>query len=477
MASMREFQRKFSKAILGGDAAIFAGAGLSRPSGYVNWKELLKSIAEDIDLDVMREPDLVAVAQYYCNEKRGRAQLNQAIFNEFVSAGRQNKSLDILSKLPIHTYWTTNYDHMIEDTLKRHGKLVDIKITPQSLATPLEGRDAVVYKMHGDYTAPEGCVITKDDYEAYNLTRQLFSTALQGDLVSKTFLFIGFSFDDPNLGYILSRIRMLLGENQREHFCLFEKPRREAAQGETDEAFSYRCHKLELRIHDLQRYGINAVMVDRYSQIPDILECIARQVKSNCVFLSGSAVNYGNWTEENAINLVRTITDKLCDQGYRIMTGHGRGIGSYVIGAILEKYGNNIHEIERHLLIRAFPFQDKRRENYAKLVTEYRKGIFQQAGTAIFMFGNKDGGGGIIEAPGMYQEYELAKANRCCIIPLASTGFVASRVYDEILSVLDSHPYLSDSWVLLRDTLDPETLAEEVLIILERIKRSFQVTA
>lgn len=473
MASMKEFQRKFSKAIFGGDAAIFAGAGLSRANGYVDWRGLLKSIAEDIDLDVMLEPDLVAVAQYYCNEKRGRSQLNQAILNEFVSTGCQNRSLDILAQLPIRTYWTTNYDHLIEKTLEQHGKRVDIKTTPQSLATPLEGRDAVVYKMHGDCTAPESCVITKDDYEAYNLTRQLFSTALQGDLVSKTFLFIGFSFDDPNLGYILSRIRSLLGENQREHFCLFEKPRKDVEHGETDEAFIYRAHKLDLKIHDLQRYGISAVLIDSYAQIPDILECISRQVKSNCVFLSGSAVSYGNWTEENAVNLVRSLTHKLCIQGYQVMTGHGKGIGSYVIGAVLEKYGNNIHEIERHLLIRAFPFQDKKRADYAKLVREYRNGIFQQAGTAIFLFGNKNGPEGILEAPGMYQEYELAKANGCYIIPLASTGFIAERIYHEIAPDSNSYSYLEDSWDSLKGILDPERLSKEVLTILERIKRNF----
>ena len=56
-----------------------------------------------------------------------------------------------------------------------------------------------------------------------NEKRQLFTTALQGDLVSKTFLFIGFSFEDPNLKYILSRIRNLLDANRRTHYCLLEK--------------------------------------------------------------------------------------------------------------------------------------------------------------------------------------------------------------------------------------------------------------
>ncbi|MFV3351486.1 hypothetical protein [Aeromonas veronii] len=48
--------------------AIFAGAGLSIPAGYVNWKQLLKPIADELDLDIEKEENnLVQLAQYHCN--------------------------------------------------------------------------------------------------------------------------------------------------------------------------------------------------------------------------------------------------------------------------------------------------------------------------------------------------------------------------------------------------------------------------
>jgi len=37
-ADTKEFIRTYSKAILDSDAAIFVGAGLSQPAGFVNWK-------------------------------------------------------------------------------------------------------------------------------------------------------------------------------------------------------------------------------------------------------------------------------------------------------------------------------------------------------------------------------------------------------------------------------------------------------
>lgn len=471
MVSIEQFQRKFAKAIQAGYAAIFAGAGLSRSSGYVNWRELLREIASDISLDVEIEQDLVAVAQYYCNEKSSRSQLNQLILNEFVSNSRKNKSLDILSELPIDTYWTTNYDHLIEEVLQSKGKRVDIKTTPQSLASILDARDAVVYKMHGDYTIPESCVITKDDYESYHFSRQLFTTALQGDLISKTFLFIGFSFDDPNLSYILSRIRALLNENQREHYCLFEKARKK--EGESAAEYEYRLNKLQLRIHDLQRYGIQAVLLDSYEQIPEILDGVSRRVKSKCIFISGSAADYGVWKEETAISFLRQLTEKLCDQGYQIITGHGKGVGSYIISTVLEKYGNNIHEIERHLIIRAFPFQDKKRPNYDQIVREYRKGIFRQAGAAIFLFGNKEENGCVVEAPGVMQEFELSQTHNCYAIPVASTGFAAKNIYHQMRDSDRKYPYLSDCWTTLLENTEPSKLTDQILGILERIQQDF----
>ena len=471
MVSIAEFQRKYARSIRAGYAAIFAGAGLSRPSGYVDWRGLLRDVASDIELDVDIEQDLVAVAQYYCNEKNSRAQLNELILNEFVSNGRENECLDILSKLPINTYWTTNYDHLIEDVLKKSGKRVDIKTTSISLASILDGRDAVVYKMHGDYTTPESCVITKDDYESYHFSRQLFTTALQGDLVSKTFLFIGFSFEDPNLNYILSRIRSLLNKNQREHYCLFERPHQK--EHETYKEYVYRSHKSELKIHDLQRYGIQAVLLDSYSQIPNVLEGISRRVRSKCVFISGSAADYGTWSEEAAVTFIKYLTNQLCDNGFQIITGHGRGIGSYVISSVLEKYGNNLHEIERHLIIRAFPFQDKGHPNYAKVVREYREGILQQVGAAIFLFGNKEQAGKLTEAIGVLQEFELAIAENRFIIPIGSTGFAAAHIYEIMKKERDIYPYLSGYWEDLINCISPEKLTDRILEILEGIQDSF----
>jgi hypothetical protein len=44
MVLLEEFYKEYTQALDEGYAALFAGAGLSRPSGFVDWKELLKDI-------------------------------------------------------------------------------------------------------------------------------------------------------------------------------------------------------------------------------------------------------------------------------------------------------------------------------------------------------------------------------------------------------------------------------------------------
>ena len=59
----KKFINDFVIEINSGDAAIFAGAGLSASSGFVNWKELLRDFAEEAQLDVDKEHDLISLAQ------------------------------------------------------------------------------------------------------------------------------------------------------------------------------------------------------------------------------------------------------------------------------------------------------------------------------------------------------------------------------------------------------------------------------
>ena len=183
------FIKEYAKAVYEGNAAVFAGAGTSVGAGFVDWRTLVEPFANELNLDISKEKDLVRVTQYYVNSKGGRrGNISNKIIDEFSQNGKITDTLELLTRLPISTYWTTNYDQNIEKSLENQNRKADVKKQQEDLAISLRDRDAVVYKMHGDVTLPNKAIITKDDYEMYNETHSLFTTALKGDLVSKTFL-------------------------------------------------------------------------------------------------------------------------------------------------------------------------------------------------------------------------------------------------------------------------------------------------
>lgn len=313
ITSKESFLRVYSKAVNEGYAAIFAGAGLSMSSGYVDWKTLLKPFAKELNLNIDEEYDLARLAQYYRNEKGNRASINREIVDQFSENKELNMNIEIITRLPIYTYWTTNYDKLLEQGLEKNNRLADVKINQDQLNFHKRDRDAIVYKMHGDVEFPKDAVLTKEDYEIYNLKRPLFTTVLQGDLVAKTFLFIGFSFEDPNLDNILSRTRNILEEQVGDNYWLekeVEEPDYDKLEPKdvnlAKEKFKTDCIKQKLKINELQRYGINTVLIKSYDEITEILTELENVYLKNNVFISGSIEEYSDiWTKGASIILCK----------------------------------------------------------------------------------------------------------------------------------------------------------------------------
>ena len=472
MASVEEFVREYVRAVSQGYAAVFAGAGLSHGSGYANWKELVRPLAEEIKLDVDKEDDLVSIVQYYYNERRTRHSINQRILNEFTREIGPNENIEILARLPISTYWTTNYDELLETTLEKNNRKVDVKTTQDSLAENIYDRDAVVYKMHGDVRCPQSAVLTKNDYELYGNERPLFRTALQGDLISKTFLFIGFSFEDPNLDYILGQVRALLGESIRDHYCFFERVKKQEHESERD--FLYNVAKQELRIKDLRRYGIQAILLDSYTEITDILKRVEDGHRLKNIFISGSLGAYEPpWTEKNAPLFLHDLAKKLIRADYRIISGFGLNVGSAIInGALEEIMESRYGHIDEYLCLRPFPQITSGTMSRDQLWQIYRENMISQAGITIFIFGNKKVDGKVVNADGMLKEFEIAKKFGKIIIPVGCTGGAASEIHKSIKQDPSDFPYLEG---FLEELASEELDADQLIELICEIVKEQQV--
>lgn len=427
------FITKIVREILEENVAVFAGAGLSSSAGFVNWKTLVEPLADELGLDIEKEKDFVALAQHYVNYKSNhRHNVTDIILNEFCKEKNPTENHKILARLPIKTYWTTNYDSLIEDALVEEGKIADIKYTKNHLAQTKWKRDVIVYKMHGDKNHPDSAILIKDDYEKYHLQFAPYITALSGDLVSKTFIFMGFSFTDPNLDYVLSRIRIHYEANQREHYYFIKEVSLSDYNGNKCE-YEYEKKKQELFILDLKRYNIQPLLIKNYSDITEILKNIERRINNKNIFISGSAQTYLPFGEKkNSEKFISDLSKRLISLDYNIITGFGLGVGSFVISGALEKIYMDEKKVDnKRLLMRPFP-QSIVEGDIQKLWKKYREDMISRAGISIFMFGNKEKNGESIEADGVYKEFVIAKEKGNIIVPIGTTGWIAEKIWNEV---------------------------------------------
>jgi hypothetical protein len=444
LVSLETFYGHFEKALEEGYAALCAGAGLSQPSGFVDQKELLRDIAIELGLDVDRESDI----------------------EEFTKDAKLTENHRLVTLLPIKTVWTTNYDQLLEQAYRETRKRPDVKIKQDDFAVTVPKTDVTIYKMHGDFSQPRNAVLTKEDNETYNEHRALFSEKLKGDLIEKTFLFLGFSFTDPDIDYILDRIRALLGQNQREHYCIMRRPQISKGGLRAKAQFKHEKTKLDLRIADLKRYGIRALLIDDNAEVTAILKELIRRSHRKNIFVSGSASDFSPMGRERVEKLARDIGQGIIRKGHNLVSGFGIGIGGGVIlGAMEELYTDAKSESGDRTTSRPFPQEPPRGMTRETFFTRYREDMIANAGFAVFLCGNKldPSSGKTVIASGVLKEFEITKRLNKYPIPVGATGHAARRIWEEVNGSLDRffpNGGVKGHFQTLRDT---ESTNEEIV--------------
>lgn len=475
MNEIERFIDVYVAALRDENAAVFAGAGLSIPAGFVDWKGLLRAVAAEVNLEVDQEGDLLSVAQYHVNERRGRHGINQALITQFAEHATTTENHRLLARLPIRTYWTTNYDDLLERALRDARKRVDVKKSEASLARTVPRRDATVYKMHGDIDAPEYAVITRDDYECYQANHPLFGTALRGDLVEKTFLFIGFSFNDPNLAYILSHIRLLIGENRRDHYALLRRVQR--ADFTTDDEYHYARARQDLQVSDLKRYGIQGLLLDSYGAYTDVLRRIEQRFRRRRVFVSGSAATYAPFSDDQGQDLIRRLGHGLIERGVDLVSGFGLGVGPFLLNGALERLEiEGTHAIHDRVTLRPFPQGVSDPATRAARWTAYRRTMIAEAGIAVFVFGNRRNDTGEIEiSRGVEEEFEISRKQGLLLIPIGATGYAAAKLHALVMEAVEvlypARPDWQRQLAALGPDADPTTIVARTLELVHHIAR------
>jgi Sir2- and TIR-associating SLOG family/SIR2-like domain len=483
MVDRAHFVEEWSAKLARGAASAFVGAGTSMGAGYPSWRALLRTIAAELELDIDQEHDLAAVAQHYVNRNGSRSRLTQVIANQFPRKPVP-PVLRLLARLPLRQVWTTNWDELIENAFTEMRRDPDIKERPDDLTYEPVGADVVVYKMHGSVRHLGDVVLATDDFELYRIKREAFLRILAGHLISTSFLFIGVSFTDPNLGHLLAGIREMYeryapkGHGQP-HYAILRTPQEADFRGQdnADARFKTAAVRHKLFVEDLKRYNIHCVPVDRHEEAEAILTAVEQRIAMRAVFVSGSLAEGALPPDDAAYvrAVAREVGKAVADSGKRLVSGYGLGIGDQVLsGMLVAGWLDASSNLDKRITIRPFPQTVPADVDRTIFNRRYREDLVALAGTCIVVCGirAKKDEAGFENAPGVKQEVEIATSLGRHVVPIGATYGAAAELWKDVsghLDKLDARIPRDALKALGVEKTPPETIGKALLDIVRAL--------
>lgn len=433
-AALTRFLKEYPDALNDGVGAIFVGAGVSMAAGYPSWSGLLREIGDELEVDAKNVHDLAALAQWSIQESGGATRVRNVIKNEIGPDKPIPETVSIISRLPVRHIWTTNYDRLIERAFEAIRRPLTPVSGPKDLALRVTPGASLLYKMHGSVERPEDIVISTDDYELFRSRRGQYLPLFQAHLTSMSMLFIGISFTDPNIRHVLSLIRESFTDAPPEHFAIVRTP--QEADFTSNSEYKARLAQHNLWTRDLKRYGLMAVEVADYAEIPGLLRQVERRVAVRRIWVSGSwPLELGGSEAANLHALAEDIGLKIGETGRHLVTGAGLLVGSASLSGFLAalRQGGG-WDLDRRLIARPFPQplpgSKPNTENWAAL----RQELARQAGVAIFIGGTKWENDAAKDSDGVMKEFDAALEAGVFLLPIGASGGMAEKITRKLIA-------------------------------------------
>ena len=469
--SIETFQlvEEFGEAILAGNAALFVGAGVSQGAGLPGWGGLLEPIRAACN--VPEHHDYPLLAEYIVNElPGGRGPLEDHILTE-ITGGPLKPALAhrLIARLSAREVWTTNYDPLIEKAMTSADLDVAVAFDEDTIRAIASNHDRTVIKMHGSINASSNHwdappVITRTDFEQYEGNHPRLWTVLRASYLTRSILFLGFSFTDANVEILLRLARTLGTAGSDRHYAVMRRPASTAADDVK------RLH--ELRVADLASSGVTVCEIDDHAQNTQILTQLLRRTRPSQVFISGSSGKAGATSEEEAVLLgpwasaVARPLSKETSWDIASLGGPAGWLTSRDVARLRRLDGT----------------YDPRRLNFHfRESSDPPAALEERVGTAIYTDLDRDrlvasildesrallviGGGSKTN-----EEIEWAIAREVGVVPLAASGGAALEYWESHRSDppdLGGRPTNADLWKRLGDS-DPESAAQAAYTLLRQ---------
>lgn len=222
--------RELIDAISDGNSVVYLGAGASKAARLPDWHEFLLMLQNEVRFispiaassigKRVRSGDYLVAAEMIQNELQNR--LQDICHRTFGNASTSTPIHNAISSIPFSLAITTNYDCLLESAYSDSVPRLTWQ-NPHDILQNLRSRIFCVLKLHGDFAVRESIVLTRSHYRNLMQFNDPLLSCLKMLLATKTFLFCGVSFSDPDLLALLDEAKSLYGNAFGPHFAIVPK--------------------------------------------------------------------------------------------------------------------------------------------------------------------------------------------------------------------------------------------------------------
>lgn len=412
--------------------SVFCGAGTTRDVTNSKWIDIFSDQTKsffEINNDIYFLADLEK--RYYNSENFYQDLKNKIVTN---SSGKKSNYIDCVMNLNLNQIWTTNFDNIIESSIRRIYKVKpEVVKSSDDLLTGNFSNQYVVYKLNGSIDKKSTMVITKSDYYDYFKKQRLLFETLKRQLLLDSFLFLGYSFKDELVLNALREIKDVLPHKGKIHYRFAVLPQMDKDYNKFSNQEKLRSDKnLKNRLEYLQyeiqyfydEYNIKTILVDSHEKEIEFLNHLYNTFCSRNIFIAGS---YRNISKEERIKIelfVDRLIYRLFFNGYSVYSGNGRGLGEIVL-ARASKYSVNFPNSK--FINRPYIFLG---DSVNKKIVANTK-MMKDCNTMIIISGQDDSEYTSKNVHRQYNQFCKQRKNKNhLVIPISITGYAAKEIYE-----------------------------------------------
>lgn len=200
---------------------LFLGAGISARAGLPDWKTFVEKLAQDIvPMDglsaqmmrnCVRAGNFPLAIEYFRLSPNVREGDKQQMMVRLLS-NYDASAIVPVAKLPVRACLTTNFDRSILDAFAstREKSALDFRLGDASFKQAQWEENLFVARIHGAVEFPESMILSKQQFDALS-TDEKYYDLLRNCFVHRNVVFLGFSFYDPEIRFVLEELNRRFG--------------------------------------------------------------------------------------------------------------------------------------------------------------------------------------------------------------------------------------------------------------------------